>query len=161
MTPDTIIVHCSATPETQNVTVEQIDEMHRLRGFRRPVQAEKLKCIGYHYYIRRDGTVCPGRLETEVGAHCAGRNSRSVGICYEGGLDRKGQVKDTRTTAQKTALRTLIGILCRKYDIREILGHRDTSPDANKDGIIEPDEWVKGCPSFDAKTEYQSYLKHV
>jgi N-acetyl-anhydromuramyl-L-alanine amidase AmpD len=161
MIPDTIIIHCSATSEVANVTVEQIDEMHRARGFSRPVQAEKLKHIGYHWYIRRDGTISPGRLETETGAHCAGYNSRSIGICYEGGLDRKGQAKDTRTAMQKTALRELIRIVCRKYGIRQILGHRDTSPDTNRNGAVEPDEWVKDCPCFDAKKEYESYVKTV
>ena len=64
MTPDTIIIHCSATRETQDVTVEEIDAMHRQRGFTRSIQAEKLKHIGYHYYVRRDGTISPGALLT-------------------------------------------------------------------------------------------------
>lgn len=159
MTPDTIIIHCSATGENRHVTVEQIDEMHRLRGFLRPVQAENLKHIGYHYYIRRDGTVCPGRLDTEQGAHCTGYNNRSIGVCYEGGLDKNGKPKDTRTEAQKLAIQTLLRTICRKYDIREIMGHRDTSPDTNKNGVVEAGEWVKSCPCFDAKNEYKPYLK--
>lgn len=159
MTPDTIIIHCSATRETQDVTVEEIDAMHRQRGFTRSIQAEKLKHIGYHYYVRRDGTISPGRLETEMGAHCTGYNAHSVGICYEGGLDRNGKAKDTRSAAQKQAIRTLLNLLCKKWAIREILGHRDASPDKNKNGIIEPNEWMKECPSFDAKSEYKSYLK--
>jgi N-acetyl-anhydromuramyl-L-alanine amidase AmpD len=161
MTPDTIIIHCSATRESQAVTVEQIDEMHRLRGFFRPLQAEKLKHIGYHYYIRRDGIVYPGRLETEQGAHCAGYNSRSIGVCYEGGLDAAGRPKDTRTEAQKIAIRNLVAILCRKWTVTEILGHRDTSPDKNANGTVEPSEWTKACPCFDAKTEYKSYLNKI
>jgi N-acetyl-anhydromuramyl-L-alanine amidase AmpD len=93
-----------------------------------------------------------------VGAHCTGYNARSIGICYEGGLDGNGNLKDTRTQAQKEALRTLLRILCGKYGIRDILGHRDTSPDTNKNDVLEPGEWIKGCPSFDAKTEYKSCL---
>ena len=161
MTPDTIIIHCSATRETQDVTVEQIDRMHRDRGFRRPVQAERLGHIGYHYYVRRDGTIAPGRLETEVGAHCAGYNARSIGICYEGGLDRLGNAKDTRTTEQREALRSLIRIICRKHSIGQILGHRDTSPDTNRNGTVDPNERVKDCPCFDAKKEYKSYLNQI
>jgi N-acetylmuramoyl-L-alanine amidase len=158
MTPTLIIIHCSATRETQNVTVEQIDEMHRRRGFLRPVQAERLKHIGYQYYIRRDGSVWSGRLESEVGAHCVGYNSKSIGICYEGGLDSNGKPKDTRTPHQRLAIENLIRTLVRKHNIAEILGHRDTSPDLNKNGVIEPHEWVKACPCFDAKSEYKSLI---
>ena len=80
---DTIIIHCSATRITSDYTVEQLDAGHKARGFKRPVQTEPLKHIGYQYYIRKDGTVYPGRHEDEVGAHCKGWNSRSIGICYE------------------------------------------------------------------------------
>jgi len=159
MTPDTVIIHCSATRETQDVPVETIDMWHKDRGFKRPVQTEKLKHIGYHYYIRRDGTVYPGREESEQGAHCTGYNSHSLGICYEGGLDAAGNTKDTRTTQQKNALNGLIELMMRKYKIKEILGHRDTSPDLNGNGTIEPFEWIKSCPCFDAKNEYKHFLK--
>jgi hypothetical protein len=64
MTPDTIIIHCPAARGTQNATVEQTGGMHRARGFLRPIQVGKPRHIGYHYYVRRGGTVFPGRLET-------------------------------------------------------------------------------------------------
>ena len=63
---DTIIIHCSATRITSDYTVEQLDAGHKARGFKRPVQTEPLKYIGYQYYIRKDGTVYPGRHEDEV-----------------------------------------------------------------------------------------------
>ena len=98
---DTIIIHCSATRITSDYTVEQLDAGHKARGFKRPVQTEPLKYIGYQYYIRKDGTVYPGRHEDEVGAHCKGWNNRSIGICYEGGLDASGKAADTRTLSKK------------------------------------------------------------
>ena len=40
----------------------------------------------------------------------------------------------------------------------DVLGHRDTSPDLDGDGIVEPEEWTKMCPCFDAKEEYSDLL---
>lgn len=73
-------------------------------------------------------------------------------------LGAGGKAKDTRTEAQKRALRVLIAKLVKEYPIKEILGHRDTSPDTDGDGIVEPHEWTKMCPCFDAKEEYKDLL---
>ena len=90
----------------------------------------------------------------KVGAHCRGHNQDSIGICYEGGLDSDGNPADTRTFQQKYAFRNLILFLQQKFPGCQVYGHRDLSPDLNGDGIVEPDEWVKSCPFFDAKSEY-------
>ena len=86
-----------------------------------------------------------------AGAHCKGWNERSVGICYIGGLDENGRPADTRTNVQKRVLYQIIIDLQREYNILQVLGHRDTSPDLNGDGVIEPYEYVKACPCFDVK----------
>ena len=78
-------------------------------------------------------------------------NERSVGICYIGGLDANGRPADTRTNAQKRVLYQIIMDLQWEYNILQVLGHRDTSPDLNGDGVIEPYEYVKVCPCFDVK----------
>ena len=83
-----IVIHCSATRVTQDFTFEQLEACHLARGF---------KSIGYHYYITKDGVVYPGRPESEVGAHARHYNAHSIGICYEGGLDKNGKPADTRT----------------------------------------------------------------
>ncbi len=124
-----IIVHCSATPEGRNVTVKDIDAWHRQRGFR---------CIGYHYVIYLDGSVHAGRPESQVGAHCLGHNSHSIGVCYIGGVAKDGKTpKDTRTDAQKESLIKLIKELKAKYPKATVHGHREY---ANK-----------ACPSFDVQ----------
>lgn len=124
-----IIVHCSATPEGRNVTVKDIDTWHRQRGFR---------CIGYHYVIYLDGSVHAGRPESQVGAHCLGHNSHSIGVCYIGGVAKDGKTpKDTRTDAQKESLIKLIKELKAKYPKATVHGHREY---ANK-----------ACPSFDVQ----------
>ena len=115
-----IIVHCSAVRPDQTSSAAQIDTWHRRRGW-------KLG-IGYHYVIRRDGSVEPGRPEYMVGAHCQGHNAHSIGVCYEGGLDIRGQPADTRTEAQRHKLRLLLEDLHRRYPRALIVGHHDLNP---------------------------------
>ncbi|MGZ9736794.1 hypothetical protein ACXX80_15730, partial [Flavobacterium sp. GNP002] len=96
-----------------------------------------------------------------------GFNSQIINICYIGGVENKGtpkspvwNAKDTRTEAQKVALETCIKEaqewLQKNKNTNKIIiqGHRDFSPDKNKNGIIESWERIKECPSFDAKNEY-------
>ena len=139
---DSIIIHCSATKVGQDFTAKDIDRWHLERGF---------NGIGYHYVIRLNGQIEKGRDISLSGAHCKGWNERSIGICYIGGLDASGRPADTRTTAQKRELYQLILDLQREYDILQVLGHRDTSPDLNGDGVVEPYEYVKACPCFSVK----------
>jgi len=96
-----IVIHCSATRCDRPYPVTQLIRDHDKRfGF-----------TGYHYYIRRDGTVYNTRHVQLVGAHAAGFNEHSIGVCYEGGLDSRGQPADTRTKAQKIALLRLLAQL--------------------------------------------------
>lgn len=129
-----IIIHCSATPEGRDFTVEDIDRCHRQRGFR---------CIGYHYVIYRDGSIHPGRPIAREGAHCLGHNADSIGICYIGGVDAAGKPKDTRTPQQRTALTQLVSDFCRQYNIPRInvYGHNEFA--------------AKACPCFDVKKEFR------
>lgn len=108
-TIDKIILHCSATKEGKDFTVEDIDRWHKDRNF---------KMIGYHYVIYRDGTIAQGRTEDQIGAHCTGENSHSIGICYIGGLAKDGKTpKDTRTPEQKEALVILIKDILNRYNL--------------------------------------------
>lgn len=126
-----IIIHCSATPAGRDHTAADIDRWHKARGFR---------CIGYHYVIRLDGTVEPGRPESEAGAHCLGHNSFSIGICYIGGVAADGKTPaDTRTEFQKASMRRLVAELRRRYPGASVHGHREF---ANK-----------ACPSFDVSRD--------
>ncbi len=127
-----IIVHCSATREGADFHARDIDRWHKQRGYKK---------IGYHYVVTLDGSIEGGRAENEIGAHCVGHNSNSIGVCYIGGLSADGKTaKDTRTDAQRKALEQLLRHLVKKYPQATINSHRDF---ANK-----------ACPSFDATTEY-------
>ena len=90
---------------------------------------------------------------SRIGAHAKGYNRNSIGICYEGGLNKDGKPKDTRTTEQRAALRQLVNELLARFPGCKVSGHRDLSPDQNRDGKIEPHEWIKPCPCFDVATE--------
>ena len=127
-----IIIHCSATRCDRPFTVEALIRCHAdLFGF-----------TGYHYYITRDGNVYQTRHENLIGAHAKGYNSHSLGICYEGGLNPRHEPADTRTEAQKQALRDLLRRLKARHPQARIMGHRDL-PGVHKD-----------CPCFDC-SEYQ------
>lgn len=156
---DEIILHCSASREGTEVKSSAIDAMHKARKFSSYVKGGKTQYIGYHYLVHLDGSVEECRPTAKAGCHASGHNARSIGICYIGGLDSKGDIKDTRTTAQKAAIGKLIRDLKAKHpSIKKVIGHRDTSPDLNGDGVISPYEWIKGCPCFEA-SEYAGLVK--
>ena len=130
-----LIIHCSAVRPGQRSSALDIDQWHRAWGWR---------SIGYHYVVRRDGTVETGRSLEEVGAHCQGHNRHSIGICYEGGLNEAGEPADTRTPAQKQALRRLLEMLHEQFPNALIVGHHDLDP-------------MKACPCFNAVSEYKEW----
>ena len=135
--PTRIVVHCSATREGAHYDWRDIDRWHRARGW---------DGIGYHAVVLLDGTVEPGRPETRAGAHVAGHNHDSLGICYIGGVGADGVTpKDTRTGAQRRALEVHIRGWMDRYGIpaHRVVGHREL--DAKK-----------ACPCFDVGA-----LRHV
>jgi len=117
-----------------DIGVDEIREWHiKERGW---------KDIGYHYVIRRDGTIELGRPVTEVGAHCKGYNKNSIGICLVGGLRRNGRFAKADanfTFEQYRVLKTLLNDLTEAYNA-EVKGHRD---------LKQTD-----CPTFDVKEFY-------
>ena len=125
-----IIVHCSANRAGSALRMADIDSYHCSLGW--------IGC-GYHYVIPTDGTIEPGRPEEMVGAHCKNHNRHSIGVCYIGGLSKDGKPADTRTDAQRIALRNLLERLRRRYPDALIVGHRDLDPQ-------------KVCPCFDVAT---------
>lgn len=150
---DAIVIHCTASKAGQDLRAADIDKQHQERGF---------AMIGYNFVVDLDGTVEDGRPLTRDGAHCntaglSGKsyNKHSIGIVYVGGLDENGNPADTRTPEQKQALSDLVYRLINEYPIVEVIGHRDASPDKNGNGKIERNEWIKQCPCFDVRAEFQ------
>lgn len=136
-----LVVHCSATRPTLDVRAVDIDRWHKARGWR---------SIGYHYVITRAGFMEMGREEAVAGAHVAGHNRNSIGICLVGGVAENGRTPENNfRTAQFQSLITLLRELRERYPKARICGHRDLSPDKDGDGVIERGEWLKDCPCFD------------
>jgi N-acetylmuramoyl-L-alanine amidase len=143
-----IVVHCSATKEGQWVDAHDIDRWHRARGW---------AGIGYHRVILLDGTSEQGRAYTRRGAHVAGNNTNTIGICMIGGLDARGKAKDTFSEAQYATLYKEIMHIRQYCTITSIKGHRDYSPDLNMDGLITRNEWIKECPCFEVSDKLEEW----
>tara|TARA_B100000575_G_scaffold293065_1_gene303308 strand:- start:998 stop:1411 length:414 start_codon:yes stop_codon:yes gene_type:complete len=129
-----IIIHCSATREGENYTVDTIRSWH--------VDGRGWSDIGYHFYIDLYGEIHKGRDIAKIGAHCKGQNRNSIGICYCGGVEADGKTpKDTRLDCQKDSLTAVLRTLKAMYPEATIHSHSDY---ANK-----------ACPSFNATEEYK------
>lgn len=151
-----IAIHCSAGFGKR----ASIEAFWKSKGWRSP---------GYHRLIYTDGTIHKLLPFAATSNGVLGFNNETINICYIGGVENSGtlrspnwKAKDTRTEAQKTAIKTCINEaqhwLKQNKNTNKIIvqGHRDFSPDLNKNGIIESWERIKECPSFDAKKEYQT-----
>ncbi|WCD55426.1 endolysin [Pseudomonas phage phi 21A] len=135
-----IVVHCAATKPTMDIGRKEIQMWHVQQGW---------LAIGYHFVIRRDGTIEEGRPHDVVGSHVKGRNSDTLGICLVGGINAKGQPEDNFTDAQKAALNSLLWSMVigefadGAYAGLPIVGHRDLDPG-------------KACPSFDVQAWWKA-----
>lgn len=129
-TVDFLVVHCSASPDTMDIGVDEIREWHRTRGF---------FDVGYHFVVRRNGDVETGRPVNRPGAHAVGFNHRSLGICLVGGVDVNQKATNNFTEAQFRSLLALLDSLVYLHPRAQILGHRDLPRVA------------KACPSFDVR----------
>lgn len=123
---EAIFVHCSATRPEQDIGVDTIRMWHKQQGW---------LDVGYHFIIKRDGTVEEGRPVDVVGSHVKGWNSTSVGVCLVGGINAKGAFDANFTPAQMSALRNKLAELKALYPQADIKAHHDVAP--------------KACPSFD------------
>ncbi len=124
-----VVIHCSDSDNPAHDNIETIKKWH--------VEERGFSDVGYHYFINQSGDVFPGRSEDTVGAHVAGFNSGSIGICLSG--------RQSFTGAQFRALKELVADICAGYGLdpkTQVKGHRDLNPG-------------KTCPNF----EIQEKLK--
>ena len=106
--PNKIILHHA---EASKCTVQDVHSWHLNNGW---------AGIGYHYFIRKDGSVYKGRPDGAIGSHCQGSNTGSLGICFEGNY-----MKETMPAAQYNAGIDLIKYLRGKYGNLTIYGHKE------------------------------------
>jgi len=129
-----IVIHCTAS--SQNASVEAIlNYFKNVKGWSAP---------GYHYMISPNGDIENTWPISKVSNGVKGKNSDSLHIAYIGGKNG-----DNRTDKQKESMLYLIKHLKDQLGDIPVVGHRDLSPDKNNNGVIERQEWVKRCPSFE------------
>lgn len=105
-----IVLHHSGVTVLQSV--ETIHNYHK--------NTKRWAGIGYHYYVRKDGSIYRGRPENMTGAHCPGVNSTSIGICAEGNFN-----EETMSDVQKNAIIELVKDIKTRHNIKWIKGHRE------------------------------------
>ena len=137
-----LTIHCSAGPQDQS-TQSIKNYWANVLGWR---------SYGYHYLINKDGSIEELTPLEKPTNGVKGYNANSIHICYKGG--EKGV--DNRTQEKKESMVKLLRYLRTRFPKAKIKGHRDFSPDLNKNGIIEPREYVKLCPGFDVATWLKS-----
>lgn len=142
-----IFVHCTASHQT--ASVNDIKNEFKRKGWKNP---------GYHYIVDPGGAIHQLLDDDKVSNGVRGYNQTAINVAYIGGIDADGKATDNRTEPQKKALAKLLRLLRSRYPDAVILGHRDISPDTDGDGVVEPHEWTKMCPCFDAKEEYKDLL---
>ena len=131
-----IVIHCAATKPSMDIGKKEINLWHRQRGF---FNIPSGLSIGYHFVIRRDGTVEQGRPIDQPGAHAKGHNSHSIGICLVGGISAEGKPEANYTPVQWGSLIELVIKLAKTYHISldHIIGHNEVA--------------AKDCPCFSVR----------
>lgn len=137
-----IIIHCAATKPNMDIGAKEINLWHRQRGF---FNLASGLSIGYHYVIRRDGTVETGRPVSEIGAHASGHNAHSIGVCLVGGIDANGKSENNFTVDQWESLLDLVKKLKKQYNVplKNIKGHNEVAQ--------------KDCPCFSVRQWVRDY----
>lgn len=143
---DYIVVHCTGT--TPDATIEGMKMHWRSLGWKNP---------GYHIVIRKDGSVVRLIGNNYIANGVKGYNMKSLHVAYIGGIKSNGRPGCTLTEDQELSLATILSQWSKKYPDAKIVGHRDLSPDADEDGVIEECEWVKQCPCFNVQDLLNTY----
>lgn len=123
--PDMIVLHHA---EISSCTIQDIHQLHLDLGW---------AGCGYHFFVRKDGSIYRGRPENAVGAHCPAANNHSIGICAEGNY-----MNEQMPEVQKQAIIELCKYICNKYNFKTIYGHRELS-ETDCPGTNYPLDFIK------------------
>lgn len=129
-----LTIHCAATPEGRDVPPGEIARW----------DIQKFGQESYHWIVTLDGKAHRRLADTVKGAHVGGANTGNIGVCYVGGVDKRGAPKDTRTDLQRAALAQLVHDYRERFPAIVVRGHRDWP------GV------AKACPSFDVASWLKS-----
>tara|TARA_Y100001937_G_scaffold17204_1_gene23744 strand:- start:418 stop:834 length:417 start_codon:yes stop_codon:yes gene_type:complete len=129
---ESIVIHCSATKSSMDIGLVEIRKWH--------VEDNGWRDVGYHYIIRRNGEVELGRRHDDTGAHAAGYNHKTIGVCMVGGMADDNSAENNFTDKQWTSVSDLIKQIKVNYPDVNVIGHNEISS--------------KECPSFDVQKWY-------
>lgn len=116
-----VFLHCSADDNPKNDDWRVMDAWHKARGW---------SGIGYHFFIKKDGTIQNGRSLEKTPAAQAGHNVGSIAICCHGLL------KEKFTQAQFDSVKALCYAINEAYNKKVTFhGHCEVS--------------AKTCPVYD------------
>lgn len=132
-----IVIHCSYTVPAADIGAAEIRDWH--------INDNRWSDIGYHYVIRRNGALEDGRPLERPGAHVAGHNADSIGICLVGGQAAEGGDDCNYTSAQWKTLDSLVAYLRGRFPDARLRGHRDFTR-------------AKTCPVFDVQAWWSNRL---
>ena len=124
-TNDIVLHHAAA----KTCTAEQVDQWHKDNGW---------SGIGYHYFVRKDGSIYRGRPEDTQGAHVLHHNADTIGICAEGNYD----IERTMPDAQYNAILELIADIHERYPTAKVVGHSEIG-ESDCPGRYYPLEYLK------------------
>lgn len=141
---DLIVVHSTGT--LWNTSIETIQKNWKKQGWKRP---------GYHYVVDWEGDTCRLAEDAEITYGAKGYNAHAIHLAYIGGVDAKGQYAPPVTVEQYAGLRRMLKCLQQRYPNAKVCGHRDLSPDLDGDGCVEPHEWIKQCPCFEVRDQFE------
>lgn len=140
--PNTIVLHHA---ESSNCTVEDINRWHKNNGW---------AGIGYHYFVRKDGSIYKGRPDNAIGAHAKGHNTNSLGVCAEGRY-----MTESMPQVQKDSIIELCKYLKNKYGISRIYGHRELMS-TDCPGVNYPLQDIKNAVLNGQSSASVSSVKH-
>ncbi|WP_231181820.1 peptidoglycan recognition family protein [Clostridium botulinum] len=127
--PKMVLLHHA---EWSNCSVEDIHRCH--------IVDKGWSGIGYHYFVRKDGSIYKGRPDNVIGAHCKGHNTNTLGICAEGDY-----MKEVMPAAQKQAIIDLCIYLKQKYSGIVFKGHKEAPYSTNCPGVNYPLQKIKNA----------------
>lgn len=143
-----LVIHCSASDNPDQDSIEAIKDLHTsppdkvFKWGKYTTNGRGWSDVGYHFLISKSGVLFNGRPENIIGAHVAGHNRDSIGVCLSGesGLPTPGQEKTLELVCKD---------LCKRYGLSkmDIIGHKDLD---NK----------KTCPNFDIHEFVSSWDWH-
>lgn len=126
-----LIIHCSDSSRKEDDDIDVIKGWHKSKGW---------IDVGYHFFIKSDGTIQTGRPVEQMGSHCKDHNSDSIGICLSG--------KDKFTEKQFVALADLVIFLTKDHGLTLdcVFPHRYFNNH-------------KTCPNFSVKQFLEHYVR--